>query len=184
MTVIGTRDVAARIFKVRGQQVMLDNDLAYLYGVPTKYLNQQVRRNVSRFPSDFMFQLTAAEVDALRLQIATSKRGRGGRRYSPLVFTEQGVAMLSSVLNSERAVQVNIAIVRAFVKLRHALANNRFLAHKMEEMEGRLHIAETDIRLLSADVGALKASPKELRRRVRGFAAEGQDGTANEQEDR
>ena len=145
-----------RIFKIRGQQVMLDSDLAVLYGVPTKYLNQQVRRNITRFPSDFLFQLTPVEVDSLRLQIATSKTGRGGRRYSPLVFTEQGVAMLSSVLSSERAIQVNIAIMRAFVKLRHALANNRYLAHKVEKMEGRLYLAETDIRLILDDVRRIK----------------------------
>ena len=156
MAKTGPEEIKARIFKIRGQQVMLDTDLAALYGVPTKYLNQQVRRNLSRFPTDFMFQLTLGEVDSLRLQIATSKTGRGGRRYSPLVFTEHGVAILSSVLNSERAIQINIAIVRAFVKLRHALASSRYLTHKVEKMEGRLGLVETDIRLILDDVGRLK----------------------------
>jgi hypothetical protein len=111
--------IESSILLVRGEKVMLDRDLAKLYGTTTKRLNEQVRRNVKRFPPDFMFELTDREVAALRSQDATSKQsGRGGRRYLPLVFTEQGVAMLSSVLTSERAVEVNIMIMRAFVKLR------------------------------------------------------------------
>ncbi len=103
------------------------------------YLNEQVRRNIARFPSDFMFQLTARETRSLRSQFAISNRqGRGGRRYAPLVFTEQGVAMLSSVLNSERAIQVNIVIMRAFVKLKQVLATHRVLARKLAELEHRL----------------------------------------------
>ena len=108
------------ILLIRGHKVMLDADLAILYGVSTKRLNEQVRRNRSRFPDDFMFQLTVEEVRSLRSQFATSKQGRGGRRYAPLVFTEQGITMLSTVLNSERAIQVNIEIMRAFVRLRRA----------------------------------------------------------------
>jgi hypothetical protein len=100
---------------------MIDVDLAELYAVPTKRLNERVRRNRKRFPKDFMFRLSRTESDALRSQFATSKTGRGGRRYLPYAFTEQGVAMLSSVLNSERAIEVNIAIMRAFVKLRQML---------------------------------------------------------------
>src|SRR3989337_836613 len=118
---------------IRGQKVMLDVDLAAIYGVTTKRLNEQVRRNLRRFPSDFMFQLTSEEAESLRSQIATSKRG--GRRYLPYVFTEQGVAMLSSVLNSERAIEVNILIMRAFVKLREMLATHKDLAKKLEGME-------------------------------------------------
>ena len=106
-----------------------------LYEVQTKVLNQAVRRNPYRFPPDFILQLTKEEAKALRSQFATSKFGRGGRRYLPLAFTEQGVAMLSSVLNSERAVQVNIAIMRAFVRLRQMLATHKDLARKLEEME-------------------------------------------------
>src|SRR5215831_676191 len=110
--------IERKIYLIRGQKVMLDCDLAEMYCVPTKQLNQQVRRNMSRFPRDFMFQLTGAEDSHLRSQIVTSKKSRGGRRYAPFVFTEQGIAMLSSVLNSERAIQVNIAIMRTFVRLR------------------------------------------------------------------
>ncbi len=109
---------------------MVDVDLADLYRVPTKRLNEQVRRNLQRFPEDFMFQLTTAEAEALRSQFATSKPGRGGRRYLPYAFTEQGVAMLSSVLNSERAIEVNIAIMRVFVKLRQMLESNEELNRK------------------------------------------------------
>lgn len=114
---------------------MLDRDLASLYGVPTKYLNQQVRRNIERFPDDFMFSLEATEEDSLRLQFATSKKGRGGQRYATLAFTEQGVAMLSSALNSERAILVNIAIMRAFVHLRRILTAHADLAKKLEALE-------------------------------------------------
>ena len=114
---------------------MIDSDLADLYQVLTKNLNLAVRRNLDRFPEDFMFQLTAEEAESLRLQIATSNEGRGGRRYLPYAFTEQGVAMLSSVLNSKRAIQVNIAIMRAFVKLREILATHKDVAHKLEEIE-------------------------------------------------
>jgi len=103
-----TEPIERQILLLRGHKVLLDADLAALYGVTTKRLNEQVRRNPSRFPDDFMFRLTADEAEVLRSQIATSKGGRGGRRYAPYVFTEQGVAMLSTVLNSERAIQVNI----------------------------------------------------------------------------
>jgi len=127
--------IERRILLIRGQKVMLDGDLAELYEVETKDLNLAVRRNAERFPEDFMFQLSAQEFRALRLQFATSKPGRGGRRYPPYAFTEQGVAMLSSVLRSQRAVQVNIAIMRAFVKLRGILASNRELARRLDAME-------------------------------------------------
>ncbi|MFC1677094.1 ORF6N domain-containing protein [Planctomycetota bacterium] len=123
------------IYLIRKQKVVLDKDLASLYGVPTKRLNEQVQRNIDRFPSDFMFQLNNTEAEALRSQIATSKKGRGGRRYNPYAFTEQGVAMLSSVLRSKRAVEVNIAIMRTFVKLRQILADNGLLRRKIESME-------------------------------------------------
>ena len=125
------------IILIRGHKVMLDADLAVLYGVSTKRLNEQVRRNRSRFPDDFMFQLTGEEVRSLRSQFATSKKGSGGRRYAPLVFTEQGIAMLSSVLNSERAIQVNIEIMRAFVRLREMIATHKDLARKLAALEQR-----------------------------------------------
>jgi hypothetical protein len=123
-----------RIYIVRGQKVMLDSDLADLYQVTTGNLNLAVRRNAERFPSDFMFQLTKSEYAALLLQIARAKTGRGGRQTPPYAFTELGVAMLSSVLNSDRAVQMNINIMRAFVRLREALATNEALARRIDEV--------------------------------------------------
>ena len=129
--------IERRIFLIRGQRVMLDADLAELYGVPTKSLNLAVKRNASRFPNDFTFQLSAAEADGLRFHFETSKPGRGGRRYLPYAFTEQGVAMLSSVLRSVRAVQVNIGIMRAFVRLRELLLSNAGLARQLAALEGK-----------------------------------------------
>lgn len=131
---IPSAGIEKRIYLVRSQKVMLDSDLAELYGVSTGNLNLAVRRNKSRFPQDFMFQLTAEEEKSLRLQTARAK-GRGGRRTPPYAFTEQGVAMLSSVLRSEHAVQVNIAIMRAFVRLRELLFEHKDLAHKIEALE-------------------------------------------------
>src|SRR5437899_1038752 len=122
--------IARLVFFVRGEKVMLDADLARLYGVTTGNLNKAVKRNQARFPEDFMFQLTQKETGSLIFQSGRSK-GRGGRRHRPYAFTEQGVAMLSSVLNSERAVQVNIAIMRAFVRLRELLLSNTDLARKL-----------------------------------------------------
>jgi hypothetical protein len=128
--------IEAMIVVLRGHKVLLDSDLAVLYGTTTKRLNEQVRRNLSRFPEDFMFQLTPEEARALRSQIATSNVvGRGGRRYPPLVFTEQCVAMLSTVLSSERAIEVNIHIMRAFVALRTLLATHADLLRKLDDME-------------------------------------------------
>jgi len=127
--------IESKIYLIRGHKVMLDSELAELYEVETKVLIQAVKRNVQRFPEDFMFQLNDREFMNLRSQIVTSSSGHGGRRYIPYVFTEQGVAMLSSVLNSERAVQVNIAIIRAFVKLREMLSTNKDLARKLADME-------------------------------------------------
>jgi phage regulator Rha-like protein len=127
--------IGQRIYLLRGQKAMLDSDLAELYRVETKALNRAVKRNSARFPADFMFQLTDDEAESLRCQNGTSNENRGGRRYLPYAFTEHGVAMLSSVLNSERAVQMNILIVRAFVKLREVLATHRELARKMERLE-------------------------------------------------
>ena len=127
--------IAQRIFIIRGQKVMLDEHLGELYQISTIRLNEQVRRNISRFPADFMFQLSELEAKSLRSQFAISKKGRGGRRYLPYVFTEHGVAMLSSVLRSPRAVQMNIFIIRAFVKNRELIATNKDLAQKLDEIE-------------------------------------------------
>ena len=127
--------IEKRILVVRKRQVMLDEDLADLYGVETRRLIEQVKRNIERFPDDFMFQLTKEEAAALRSQTATSDPGRGGRRYAPYVFTEQGVAMLSGVLRSKRAVAVNIEIMRAFVELRRAATSYTAIEKRLEELE-------------------------------------------------
>jgi ORF6N domain len=134
-TAIPVERIAQKIYLIRGQKVMLDSDLAELYDVPTKRLNEQVKRNLERFPTDFMFQLTLEEAENLRSQFATSSSAYGGRRYLPYAFTEQGIAMLSSVLKSERAVEVNIAIMRTFVKMRELMASHAELARKIEAME-------------------------------------------------
>jgi hypothetical protein len=132
--ILKPENVARLVFFVRGEKVMLDADLAQLYGVTTGNLNKAVKRNQARFPGDFMFQLTDKETESLIFQSGRSK-GRGGRRHRPYAFTEQGVAMLSSVLNSERAVQVNIAIMRTFVQLRRLMDSNADLARKIESLE-------------------------------------------------
>ncbi len=131
--------IESRILLIRGHKVLLDADLAELYGVPTKVFNQAVKRNRLRFPEDFMFRLTLEEgrsVESLRSQNVTLKRGQH-RKYAPYVFTEQGVAMLSSVLNSERAILVNIAIIRTFVRLRQMLATHEELARQLEDLRWR-----------------------------------------------
>ena len=130
-----TENIATQIFFIRGEKVMLDFDLAALYEVETRALKQQVRRNMDRFPEDFMFELTQDEFDNLRSQIVTSSWG--GRRYPPMAFTEQGVAMLSSVLKSKKAIQVNIAIMRTFVQLRKLMDTNKELAAKIEKLENK-----------------------------------------------
>jgi hypothetical protein len=143
--------------------VMLDHDLALLYGVETKVLNRAVKRNLQRFPLDFMFQLTPEEADVLRCQIGTSKKGRGGRRYLPYVFTEQGVAMLSTVLNSERAILVNIEIMRAFVKLRQILASNGELSLRLDELESKY---DKQFRVVFDAIRQLMATPIRDRKEI------------------
>ena len=133
--------IESKIFNIRGRQVMLDRDLAVLYGVETKRLKEQVKRNASRFPDDIMFQLSQYEVDSLRSQFATSNR-RGGNRYAITAFTETGIAMLSSVLTSERAIQINLHIMRAFVSMRHLLYENAGVFQRIESLEK--HQIETD----------------------------------------
>jgi len=140
MTIIPIEHIASRIYVIRGEKIMVDRDLAELYGVSTSALNQQMKRNAARFPADFAFQLTSEEVDSLLSQIVTAKNGRGGPRNLPWVFTEQGVAMLSSVVRSERAAQINVAIMRTFVKLRELLATNRDLARKVEEHDRKITV--------------------------------------------
>jgi hypothetical protein len=156
------------ILLIRGHKVMLDSDLAGLYGVTTKRLNERVKRNLSRFPEDFMFQLTESETDRLRSQFATSKKGRGGRRYQPYVFTEQGVAMLSSVLNTERAIKVNIEIMRAFVRLRRLLATHADLARKLEALEKKY---DAQFKVVFDAIRELMRAPEPKKRPI-GFLVE------------
>jgi phage regulator Rha-like protein len=137
--------VESRILVLRHQRVILDSDLAELYGVTAKQLNQQIKRNRERFPTDFMFQLKTKEQDSLRSQIVTSKKGRGGRRYLPYAFNEHGAIMAATVLNSARAVEMSVFVVRAFVRMREMLAKNRQLAAKINELDRRLETHDTAI---------------------------------------
>jgi phage regulator Rha-like protein len=137
--------VESRILIFRHQRVILDSDLAELYGILAKQLNQQVKRNRDRFPTDFMFQLTAKEHNSLRSQFVTSKKGRGGRRYPPYAFTEHGAIMAATVLNSKRAIEMSVFVVRAFVRMREMLAKNRQLAAKINELDRRLETHDTAI---------------------------------------
>ena len=174
---VGVDAIAKSILVLRHQNILLDRDLAALYGVTTKRLNEQVKRNLARFPSDFMFQLTVDEEGALRSHFATSKKkarpNRGGRRYLPYAFTEQGVAMLSSVLSTERAVAVNIEIMRAFVRMRGVLAANKALARRFVELETRIgHLDKKTARQDEA-IAAIMSAIRELMnppiRRTRGI---------------
>lgn len=137
-TFVPVEHILRTILIVRGQKVMLDTELAELYGVTTKALLQAVKRNWKRFPEDFLMQLSAREWDGLRSQNVTSNAQRGGRRYLPYAFTEHGVAMLSSVLRSERAISVNIQIMRAFIRMRELIGSNRELTRRLKELEARL----------------------------------------------
>jgi len=163
--------IERRIYLIRSQKVMIDSDLAELYQVPTKSLNLAVRRNSMRFPEDFMFQLSQEEADSLRFQTETSKTGRGGRRYLPYVFTEQGIAMLSSVLNSDRAVLVNIAIMRAFVKLREIMSTHKDLAHKIVALEGKYAQHDQQIQIVFDAIRKLLQPAVSPKRRM-GFRSE------------
>ena len=151
--------VERRILLIRGRKIMLDSDLAELYDLSVKVLIQSVKRNLSRFPEDFMFQLTAAEFDSLRSQIVTSNIGRGGRRYLPYAFTEHGVSMLSSVLNSKRAVQMNIFIIRTFIKIREILASNKELSYKIEELEREQKMQNKHINTIYSILGKFMEEP-------------------------
>jgi hypothetical protein len=162
--VVPIEGIARAILVIRGEKVMLDSDLAGLYGVTTGNLNKAVKRNAERFPIDFMFQLDAEEVANLKFQFGISSWG--GRRRRPYAFTEQGVAMLSSVLNSERAVKVNIAIMRAFVKLRETLDTNRELARKFAELERRVGKHDEEITAVLEAIRQLMAPPEKPRREI------------------
>lgn len=165
--------IERRILQVREQKVMLDVDLAEMYGVTTGRLNEQVKRNASRFPVDFAFQLTADEVDALISQDAISNSpGRGGRRKLPWVFTEHGVLMLSSVLRSQRAVKVKIQIMRAFVKLREVMATHKDIARKITELERRHDSHDENFRVVFDAIRQLLAPPPAKKKRRIGFVVD------------
>jgi len=167
--VIPVERIENRIYFLRGHKVMLDSDLAELYGVETFNLNKAVKRNIDRFPEDFMFRLTKEEANSLRFQIGMSKtEGRGGRRYLPYAFTEQGVAMLSGVLNSQRAIQVNIEIMRAFVKIRQMLVSNAALARKLNEFEKKY---DAQFKVVFDAIRQLMAPPEKEIRKI-GFRTE------------
>lgn len=179
--IIPTEQIALRIRHFRGEKVLLDFDLAALYGVETRALNQAVRRNADRFPADFMFQLSSEETETLSQLVTPSVAGHDvsnssqivmssgkyrGKRYRPYAFTEQGVAMLSSVLNSESAVKMNIAIMRAFVQLRRALETNRELARKFSELERRIGKHDAEIDAILEAIRQLMAPPEKPRREI------------------
>ena len=164
-----TPPVESKILALRGHKVILDNDLAELYGVPVKRLNEQVKRNHQRFPADFMFQINAGELESLRSQNATSKPSRGGRRYAPYAFTEHGAIMAATVLNSERAVEMSVFVVRAFVRLRGMLATNEKLASKIDELEHRLDIHDESIQDLLEAIRQLMLPEPATGRKI-GFA--------------
>jgi hypothetical protein len=179
--IIPAEQIALRIRHFRGERVLLDFDLAALYGAETRIINQAVRRNADRFPADFMFQLSSEEAETLSQVVTPSVAGHNvsnssqvvmssgkyrGKRYRPYAFTEQGVAMLSSVLNSESAVRMNIAIMRAFVQLRRALETNRELARKFSELERRIDKHDTEIDAILEAIRQLMAPPEKPRREI------------------
>jgi hypothetical protein len=158
--------VEARIVILRQQRVILDTDLASLYGVSVKRLNQQVKRNRQRFPSDFVFQLRGAEEKSLRLQIATAKGGRGGRRSLPYAFTEHGAIMAAAVLNSNQAVEMSIFVVRAFVRMREMLAGHNQIAAKIRELESHIEDHDTVIRDLVMTIKQLMSPTRKPKRNI------------------
>ena len=164
--------IERRIYVIRGQRVMLDSELGRLYGVATKALNQAVARNADRFPGDFAYQLTAQEFADLKSQIVTSKTGRGGKQKLPWVFTEHGVAMLSSVLRSPRAVQVNIAIMRAFVRMRRLLATPGELVAQLNQLADSVQLHEEQIKTIADVLRRMMEPPPETPKRKIGFHSE------------
>ncbi len=164
-SIVPTESIVNKIVFLRSEKVLLDHDLAELYGVETKVLKQAVRRNIKRFPDDFMFELTKEENQSLRSQNVTLKRGQHSK-YSPFAFTEQGVAMLSSVLNSERAIEVNISIMRAFVQLRKMIVSHDKLAGKLAELEQHLESHDEQIQAIFEAIRQLMAPPAKSRKKI------------------
>ena len=165
-----------RIYLIRGEKIMLDADLAELYHVETFNLNKAVKRNLERFPEDFMFQLSKEEWSGLIFQIGMSNTGRGGRRSAPYAFTELGVSMLSTVLKSQRAVQMNILIMRAFVKLRELISSHKDLAARIEKLEANQDQHASVINILAEEIDNLKLLPPEPPRKRIGFTADDSEG--------
>ena len=169
---VATRKVDSKILDLRGHRVILDRDLAELYGVQVRHLNQQVKRNAKRFPPDFRFQLSAQEFKILRSQNVISSESHGGTRYHPYAFTEHGAIMAATVLNSERAIEMSVFVVQAFVRMRRALATNRQVLAKLAEVERRLETHDADIQDLMDAIRDLINPPDPPRRRI-GFEAPG-----------
>ncbi len=163
MTVV-TKQLENRIFVLRGQKVMLDRDLAEIYQVPTRRLNEQVRRNLARFPKDFMFVLTKKEAANLKSQFATSSWG--GTRKAPLAFTEHGVAMLSAVLNSSRAVKMSILVIRAFIKLREIVAKDREFTLRLDRVEAVQDLQGSILETLAGDIEQIRTLPESPKRKI------------------
>jgi hypothetical protein len=161
--------IEQKIYLIRGRKVMIDRDLASLYEVPTGRLNEQVKRNKKRFPDDFMFKLTKKEYENWISQIAISNSKKMGLRRMPYAFTEHGAAMLSTVLHSERAIQVNIAIMRAFVKIRQILSSNKELAHKLQKLEHKIEKHDTEIHAIFEAIRQLMTPPQNMPKRKIGF---------------
>jgi ORF6N domain len=172
--IASVKEIEQAIHVIRGQRVMLDSDLAALYGVPTHRLNEQVVRNKGRFPEDFAYQLTRQEFTSLISQIATSKGGRGGRRKLPWVFTEQGVAMLSSVLKSPTAVRVNIEIMRAFVRMRQLMATPGELVEQLTKLKETVQLHDGQIRAIAQVMQQMMEKPVAPQRRIDFYAADEQ----------
>ncbi|MEP7037868.1 MAG: ORF6N domain-containing protein [Acidobacteriota bacterium] len=158
--------IEEKIFLIRGQKIMFDSDLAEIYDVETKMLNRAVKRNLSRFPEDFMFQLTDEETKSLRFQIGTSNTGRGGRRYLPYAFTEHGAVMLASVLNSPTAIEASIKVVRAFVKMRSILTLHQDLADRIKELEKVSRNHEQTFEVVYGLFSEILNDPKFLKRKI------------------
>ncbi len=171
--IVPLAQIESRILEIRRQKVMIDSDLAELYGVSTKRLNEQVRRNIGRFPEDFMFQLSPEEFDSLRSQFATSKHesGRGGRRHLPFAFTEHGAIMAASVLNSPRAEEVSVYVVRAFIRLRELVSTHKELSHKLDELERKVSGHDRAIAGLFDAIRQLMTPPVVKKRKI-GFKRE------------
>ena len=169
MQLIPQSSIEQKIYVIRGRKVMLDLDLAGLYGVLTKNLNKAVGRNRGRFPIDFMFRLTSEEARSLRFQFGTSKKGRGGRRYLPYAFTQEGVAMLSGILNSSRAIQANILIMRTFTKIREMVATNELIRQKIEELERKYEKHDKQFKIVFEAIRELLGTPKVPKKKSIGF---------------